>query len=200
LTDQVPQIVRADCERAAREMSESVVYCPPLVPKGPARSQNRSSRGRGSITARGGAYQLHFVSPSLQRRDPGNPGRIVHLGHWTFSAFSEAGLSRHDPLRTQSFRALTRGEGVRPVGQRAIDGVPVTLMGYAENAYSVHSGHLLAVWALGSRAYNVSLHGWEHRSALLAMAEALIRQIRACPPAVAERAGVGCTLVFPASP
>jgi hypothetical protein len=140
------------------------------------------------------------VSPSLQRRDPGNPSRIVHLGHWTFGAFSEAGLSRHDPLRTQSFWSLTRGEGVRPAGQKTIEGVAVTLMRYAENAYSVHSGHLLAAWRLGSRAYNVSLHGWEHRGALLAMAEALIRQIQACPPAAAQRAGVSCALVFPASP
>lgn len=176
LTTAVPKVVVEDCGRAAEKMDRSVVYCPPLVPKGPAMSQNRSSRGRVSIEARGAAYQLHFVSPSLQRRDPADPGRFVHLGHWTFGAYSPRGLSRHDPLRSQSFRALTRGDGARHVGRIEIAGVPVTVVEVSENGYTVHSGHVLAVWKMGRRVFNVSLHGFERRRTAVEMARAIIQE------------------------
>jgi len=177
-------------------MSESVVYCPPLVPKGPTISQNRSSRGRVSVSARGSAYELNFVSSSAQRADPRSPDRLLHLGHWLVGATTPAGLSRHDPLGKETFFKLVRGRGAKIVKRTEIDGVPVTVVNRKEDSASLHAGHVVAVWRLGGRVLAVSLHGWERRATVLDMARALIRETRSCPPRSPE--GNRCQLVIAA--
>jgi hypothetical protein len=190
LTSGVPAVVVRDCEQAAREMSESIVYCPPLTPKGPTTSQNRSSRGRVSVSADGDSYVLNFVSESTEGFDSEQPRSFQrHLGHWLVSASSPAG---------PEFRRLTGGYGARIVDKRRISGIPVTIVERRANVPSLDAGHLAVVWKFDGRTLEASLHGFEHRSTAVRMAQALIFQARACDPAAGLQEEGICALVFDA--
>jgi hypothetical protein len=169
LTRDVPAVVRRDCERAAHRLTEGAVYCPPLVPRGATRSQNRSSRGRFSTVAHDGEYVLNFVSPTLGGVDSAQPaGFRRHLGHWLVAAY-EGGTD------------LTTGPGARVLRRLEVEGIEVTLAERRWVAYDLDAGHRFATWELEGRNYEVSLHGFEHPRALLDMARALVRQMRGCP-------------------
>lgn len=183
LTPHVPAVVTEDCRRAAIEMNSSVVYCPPLVPIGPTTSQNRSSRGKVSVTASGDAYLLNFVSDSIAGIDPQQERSFrTHLGHWLVSAESPARLA---------FRRLTSGYGVDAVEHRRLVGVPVAIVERRANVQAIDSGHVTVAWKLGNRALAVSVHGFEHRTQAVKMAQALIAQSKDCDTDA-------CDLVFPA--
>jgi len=188
LTRDVPTVVRFDCRRAARRLTSGAVYCPPLVPRGATRSQNTSSRGRFATVAHDGEYVLNFVAAELAGVDLAQPaGFRHHVGHWLAASYEGAA-------------GLTSGPGVRVLRRIDVDGVEVTLYQRRWIAYKLDAGHVFASWPLGGRTYEVSLHGFENRHALVAMAEALVAEIRECPPD--GPTGVGaeppCDLVFPA--
>lgn len=188
LTSQVPPVVRADCEAAAAQMSEGGVYCPPLVPSGSTYSQNRSSRGKVSIDARGDEYMLSFVAHDLAGFDPSQPSAFrKHHGHWLVRAVSDSAV-------------LTRGPGVKVVKRTVVDGVSVTAAERRWVAYDLDAGHVLAVWRLAGRTFELSLHGFENHDLLLPMVRASIEQMRSCPDAAAPPGEGGCQLVFPAAP
>ncbi|HEX6229741.1 MAG TPA: hypothetical protein VFZ41_09815 [Solirubrobacterales bacterium] len=186
LTSDVPALVRRDCGLAAEKITSGAVYCPPLVPRGSTRSQNRSSRGRVSIDARDDEYTLNFVTATIEGFDPAQPrGFRRHEGHWLISA-------RNDPNPPAS------GPGASVVDRIEVEGVPVNVVERRWFAYHLDAGHVLAIWPFAGRTFQVSLHGFEHRRVLIEMAEAMISQMRACPPASPEGApgDPACGLVF----
>jgi hypothetical protein len=144
----------------------ATVECPPLIPKGPVESQNRSSRGKVSIAASGDSYTLNFVSDSLAGIDMRQQRTFrTHLGHWLVSAQSPAG---------SAFRRLTTGQGAKVVDRRSLVGVPVAVVERRANFPAIDAGHVTVVWRFQGRAFAVSLHGFEHRSTAIKMAQALI--------------------------
>lgn len=163
LTRAVPAVVRSDCRAASRKLASGAVYCPPLVPAGGVRSLNRSSRGKLSIDAHGDEYALNFDSPKLAATDPRQPKAFRrHEGHWLVRATDGTPGD------------LLRGPGVSVVAHRALHGVDVTLAERRWVAYNLDAGHVFALWRLGNRTYEVSLHGFENRRLVLPMASALI--------------------------
>jgi hypothetical protein len=159
-------VVHGDCRRAAWQMNGAAVYCPPLIPRGPVVSQNRSSRGRVSVPASGDAYTLNFVSDSIAGVDVRQQRSFrTHLGHWLVSAASPAGLA---------FRRLTTGYGARVVDRRSLVSVPVVVVERRANVPAIDAGHVTVAWRLRGRAFAISLHGFEHRSTAIKMAQALI--------------------------
>ncbi len=165
LTANRSQVVLGDCRRAAR-LTDAAVYCPPLIPTGTVVSQNRSSRGRISIAASGDSYTLNFVSDSIAGIDVRQQRSFrPHLGHWLVSAASPAG---------PAFRRLTTGDGARVVDRRSLVGVPVAVVERQANMPAIDAGHVTVVWRHADRAFAVSLHGFEHRSTAIKMAQVLI--------------------------
>lgn len=186
LTQDVPRVVRNDCRRAARKMSSGAVYCPPLVPRGRTRSQNRSSRGRVSIDARGESYTLNFLSSEASGFDRSQPsGARRHVGHWLIAAQESPGR-------------LAKGPGTRVLERTEIAGVPVTFVARRWVAYHLDAGHTLAIWPFAGRTYEVSLHGFESHRALRLMARALVEEMSRCPPGGEEIGRAPCNLVYEA--
>jgi len=77
-------------------------------------------------------------------------------------------------------------------------GVPVVVVERAERVQSIHSGHVTVVWKLAGRVMEVSLHGFEHRTQAIKMAQALIAQSKDCGGADKNPGADVCDLVFPA--
>ncbi len=187
LTRDVPNVVRLDCRRAARRVASGAVYCPPLVPRGAAHSQNRSSRGRFATVAHDGEYVLNFVADDLAGVDPAQPPQFRrHHGHWLVAAYTDAA-------------GLTSGPGAHVLRRLDVDGIEVTLARRRWVAYDLDAGHALATWSFGGRTFEISVHGFENSRALLDMARASIDQMRECPPdgPTGEGAEHPCDLVFP---
>jgi hypothetical protein len=187
LTLELPHRLVFECRETGRRLTRGLLFCPPVVPRGPIDSQNNLK-----TTALGGGYELNFVSPSLAGLDPVQPaGQRRHLGHWRFAAGPP-----------EKFRFALKAPGdrksLRPVARFTVSGVSVDVYERRATAYDIDEGHVFALWNIAGRTYEMSVHGFENRPLVVAMTRGLVEEIVACDGSGDDPAPEGgiCRLVF----
>lgn len=157
--------VSAGCERAARTY-RGTVYCPPIVPVGPAKvaeyalNHSRSRRHR--------SYLLEMSSPSLM----GLHGRGLDAagGHWTVAAGT-------DPSLRLLVQAPSARERPQPRRTR-IDSTTVDVydMPSYEEGGGLYGGHVVIAWNRRGVTYQVSIHDPANTPRGLLIAQGIIDQ------------------------
>jgi hypothetical protein len=201
LTARVPAPVRAACARLAREEARQglkrIVFCPPLVPSAvPQVIQSVGAADGNSVSAKHlrTGYLVSSFSPAAGSRDGG--------GHWTFAAgrggvlrvwvFPPAPLA---PEGQRRLRPLRPRESQARVGGRAVTIYQMPLHGQGDGG--LYDGHVVVQWQIGATTFQVSMHGYENRARVEAMAAALIREIDRCSTVASRRRfGKACGLAF----
>lgn len=162
LTSNLPPAVKGDCRYIESRMPKRQFLCPAVVPKGKTYSQNN----RRTII-HGTEYVVNYVCSLLGGNDPQQPrGERNHVGHWFLAGGSPADIQE-----------IISNRGVKPSGGFSVDGTEVRLFDLKYRYYALDAGHVFAIWRLGGRAYELSMHGFENRSVLVAMARTYVSQM-----------------------
>jgi hypothetical protein len=170
LTRNLPAKLIGAC-RQLQDRVTATVYCPPAVPRlKPSGVHYVQYAGPADQTHPDRGYEVHLLSGSWLDRNS--------LGHWAFFAGTPA-LIRS---RLFPYRRKTDSEVSSKVIQIAnVDASVKRMAAYPQGG--VNGGHVLALWELRGIDYVVSLHGYQNEQRAVRMAEALIREIDACPGA-----------------
>ena len=151
--------IRRSCAEAATKTALPV-YCPPVVPVGPAQGTGPHGREfKGDVVGRVNIYSIEFRSASLvqsRRAFEKNP----YQGHWLIAAARPAHrlADAVDPRRATGVGAGTVPPGLKHQSE-VIGRVRVTLLsGDTSSAGLASAGHVVAYWRVGNLGYLVSVH------------------------------------------
>jgi hypothetical protein len=146
-----------------------VIYCPPIVPSGPAHRIDAAVVNVMKVPGRWTAI-ADYDSPSMTRLD-GHPVSS-NGGHWVVTSGTDPWL--HIELFTQV-------DVVRRTLRRIkIDGQAVSVYHIPQNLPSHFAGHDVATWNWDGVGYYASVHGYANRARTLAIAQGLIALQHTC--------------------
>lgn len=198
----VPRSITTACRHLAaeeaRERIRRVVFCPPLVPSPqPQVVQSVGAADGNSVSAQHltTGYLVSAFSPTLGSRDAS--------GHWTFAAgqggvlrgwvyppapLAPPGQRRPRPLRPRVSHARLAGQTV------TVYRMPL----HGQGDGGLYDGHVVVQWQSEGTTFQLSMHGYENRPRVEAMAAALIREVARCSSASASDPSAvrNCRLVF----
>lgn len=167
LTRQVSQTVTAACRVAARDYS-GTMFCPPLVPEGPAKLGLKPGPvDRRTRAQRRSSFLLDFASSSLERLH----GRRIDAngGHWTFAGGT--GTALDGLIRQWLDDESTKRRTQRIAGRRTT----IIFMPSFRAGGGYYGGHVVAIWRSGEYTYHLSVHGHANLPRLTAMSAAVIQ-------------------------